>query len=96
MGLQKDYVETLQGYLLPFCTREALGRFGISSRWAIHTSILLMSWMENVGVQVLPLSARSPDLNPVKNFWVILFRIVYEIGKHISTLYELKVKMEDE
>ena len=44
---------------------------------AIHTAKLTSNWHGDHNIETLSYPAKSPDLNPIENFWDILSRKVY-------------------
>jgi len=42
-----------------------------------HTAKLVEKWLDTLGVKLIKLPAKSPDLNPIENVWSVVSRQVY-------------------
>jgi len=52
-------------------------------------------WFKEFGIDLLPWSALSPDLNPIENLWSILARKVYDQEKpEINNIAELRKRIK--
>ena len=55
-----------------------------------HTAKATKDWFSEQKIPVLDWPARSADMNPIENVWVMLSRDVYADGKHYDDLEELQ------
>ncbi|KAG3071247.1 hypothetical protein PI124_g16695 [Phytophthora idaei] len=77
-----DYVYTVSEYLLPFAHLHHGTDFVYQQDGAsTHRSKRTMEFFSEQGIHVLDWPARSPDLNPIENFWSIRRWRVYANGK---------------
>lgn len=56
----------------------------------VHSARSTKDWLADHDIETLPWPARSPDLNPVENFWAQLSRYVYADGKQYTSVEELQ------
>ncbi|OWZ22277.1 Transposase [Phytophthora megakarya] len=72
------YIYTVSEHLLPFAHKHYGTDFVfMQDNASIHSSNETRMFFQEIGVQLLDWSARSPDLNPIENVWAILSRKVY-------------------
>jgi transposase/arginine repressor len=50
----------------------------LHDRHPAHTSKRTMQWLTLLGIEVITLPPKSPDLNPIENIWSVLDRHVFE------------------
>ena len=60
---------------------------------SIHTSQETRGWFNEQNILVLPHPAKSPNLNPIENLWVIGARRVYAKGRQFGGRESLKQAM---
>ena len=73
----EKYVSTLENYLVPFL--DELGGDGLTfpqDNASIHQSWYMKAWFADQHFSVIDWPALSPDLNPIKNLWVVVARAV--------------------
>lgn len=61
-----------------------------------HTAKGSMQWMKEMGMEVLPWPAQSPDVNPIENIWSILKTRISKRRHHSTTIPALKAALADE
>lgn len=90
------YQQLLHDHLLPFITLTENSKIIFQQNNApIHTASSSKKWFQDVGIKLLPWLALSPDLNPIKNFWGILAKKVYDQEKPpINNVAQLKERIE--
>lgn len=49
----------------------------LHDRHPAHTAKLVEKWLDTLGVKLIKLPAKSPDLNPIENVWSVVSRQVY-------------------
>jgi hypothetical protein len=85
-----DYVYTLSEFLLPYAHLHYGTDFTFQQDGAsIHTSKRTKEFFDEEKVNVLPWTARSPDLNPIENLWSIRTRHVYANGRQFDNVRDL-------
>ena len=86
----QGYTDILEEKLLP-CASKIAGRGWIfqQDNAAIHTSKHTNGWFNRKKMRMLGWPAKSPDLNPIENFWGIMARQVYGHGRQYNTKSEL-------
>ena len=52
----------------------------------VHTAHIIRDWLEENGVWWLPHPAKSPDLNPIKHFWLKLKESIFEMHPELLTM----------
>lgn len=88
----KDYVQVLEDTLIPFAADFLPDGYIFQQDNApCHTAIKTEEWFEEKGIWLIDHPPRSPDLNPVKNLFVILANMVYDEGKQFKTCSELEI-----
>ncbi|POM69989.1 Transposase, partial [Phytophthora palmivora] len=95
----EDYIYTVSEFLLPYAHLHYGTEFIYQQDGAsIHTSKASLEFLQDQGVQVLEWTPRSPDLNPIENFWSILTRRIYQNGRQFNSAFnsvaELRVAIE--
>lgn len=86
----EKYTVTLGEYLFPFAhPHHGLNFVFQHDNASIHTARVAKWYLEDQDVSVMWWPAKSPDLNPIKNLWGILARVVYENIKQYDTKEEL-------
>ena len=90
------YTEMLQDCLILFTDDYMDGDFVYQQDNAsIHVSRQTKAWFEEKEIDLLEWPARSPDLNPIENFWGVMARKVYVGGRQFSTVEELEVQIRN-
>ena len=87
----KYYCEMLESQVFPlvriqFGTRDFIWQHDNAS---IHSSRETRIFFERSQIQVLPWPAKSPDLNPVENFFAEMTRLVYKDNTQFNLINEL-------
>ncbi|OXA39388.1 Transposable element Tc3 transposase [Folsomia candida] len=85
------YTKMLQEHLLKFGAKMG-GRKWIfqQDNASIHSSRFTKDYFLQKKIRVLDWPSKSPDLNPIENFWGILVREVYKNGKQYDNVNQLK------
>jgi len=86
----EQYLDVLENYLLP--SVEILIPDGIwtyqQDNAPCHKSKVVLNWLKENDVDVLPWPARSPDLNPIEHIWHLMD---LELAKlNLTSLAELE------
>src|SRR5438309_1911449 len=70
---KEDYLEILNGYVLPFVEEEFGSEYFYyyQDNSPIHKAHVVMDWFQSnfTPDQLLPVPARSPDFNPIEHAW---------------------------
>lgn len=61
----------------------------------IHTARIVSKFFQQRGVDLLPSSAQSSDVNAIKNLWAIVLRTIYANAVQFNNLTELKSAISD-
>ena len=61
---------------------------------SIYTVQRVKKCFDDKNVQVLPWTAKSPDLNIVENVWAMLVERVYGQGRQYITVKELQITLD--
>lgn len=81
----------LHDELLPFMVGIEDRKLFNYSRRKLSIQSATKKWLYNFGIELLPWSASSPDLNPIKNLWGTLARKVCDQQKSsIENIVEFK------
>lgn len=87
----REYIEVLQGNLLPFLQQNHHDDWVFQQDNAsVHKSRVTMAWFNEHHIQILEWPACSPDQNPIENLWGIIVRKVYADNKQYGSVQELK------
>ena len=86
-----DYQHVLEEHLLLMAS-SIVGNdwLFLQDNASIHRSRSTKNWLQAKGILTLDFPARSPDLNPVKNFWADLVRNIYANGRQYKTVSDLR------
>ena len=74
-----SYCDIIENHLRPYaqaCYGESAGILQQDNA-RCHTSKIARQYFAQAGIEVLPWSASSPDMNPIENIWACLKRKVY-------------------
>lgn len=78
-----EYISVLAARFLP--RRRAPIPVLLHDRHPAHRSKKTCEWLETLGIQVIKLPAKSPDLNPMEHVWAAVSRRVYSELKTYSS-----------
>lgn len=88
--------EVLADHVIPFAPFISVNFKLMHDNARCHTARAVTDYLNEVGIQVLPWPARSPDLNPIEHVWDNLKRRVRVRVPAPTTLGELKTAVIEE
>lgn len=96
VNAQRYVEEVLQDHVVPFAPFIGENFRLMHDNARCHTARSVTQYLDEVGIQVLPWPARSPDLNPIEHIWDNLKRRVRARVPAPTTLGELKTAAVEE
>ena len=62
----------LQEYIVPFASFIGVHFLLLHDNATQHTAQVVQRYLQQVGIRLLDISARSPDMNPIEHVWDLL------------------------
>lgn len=78
-----EYIKLLTARFLSYRRTSVLVL--LHDRHPVHGSKETQKWLDSLGIQVIKLPPKSPDLNPIENVWSVVSRQVYAELKTYKT-----------
>lgn len=44
----------------------------------VHAARIVKEWVNNNNINVSPWPAKSSDMNPIKNIWIFIYKMIYQ------------------
>ena len=71
----REYIGVLAARFLPYARSPV--PLLLEDRHSVHTARSVTKWCDALGIEVILLPAKSPDLNPIENVWSVVSRQVF-------------------
>ena len=86
----EKHQKTLNNYLMPFAAEKHEHDWIFKrDNVRINTSKSMKNWFLSRNVQVIDWPARSTDLDPIENLWIIMARKVYHNARQFQNVQDL-------
>lgn len=88
--------DILEEYVMPFAPYIGENFLYLHDNARPHTAGIVNDYCQEVGINLLPLPARSPDLNPIEHVWDMLKRRIRARNNAPTTVAELQNALIEE
>jgi transposase len=96
MAVHRYILECVESHVVPYASFIGENFLFMDDNARPHMARIVVRYLEQVGIRLLPWPANSPDLNPIEHVWDFLGKRVRRRQLRPETLNGLRVALEEE
>jgi hypothetical protein len=96
MTAHRYILECVESHVVPYAPFIGENFLFMDDNARPHMTRIVVRYLEQVGIRLLPWSANSPDLNPIEHVWDFLGKRVRRRQLRPETLNGLRVALQEE